>query len=40
MGKFKDFAKILAEEVFPVPLGPQNKYAWEIRLSSIAFFRA
>ena len=23
--QFKDFAKIRAEEVFPVPLGPQNK---------------
>ena len=25
--QFKDFAKILALDVFPVPLGPVNRYA-------------
>ena len=32
-------AKIFAIEVFPVPRGPQNKYACEIRLCSTAFFQ-
>ena len=25
--QFRDFARILAVEVFPTPLGPENKYA-------------
>ena len=35
--QFKDFAKILAQEVFPVPLGPAKRYAFAIRFNSIAF---
>ena len=31
-------AKIRAQEVFPTPLGPQNRYAWARRLLPIAFF--
>lgn len=32
------FANILAQVVFPIPLGPQNKYACAICLLLIAFF--
>ena len=32
-------AKILAQVVLPTPLGPQNKYEWEIFSWIIAFFR-
>ena len=38
--QFKDFAKIRAVEVFPVPLGPVKRYACEILFNSIAFFNA
>ena len=33
-----DLAKILAVDVFPVPLGPENKYAWAYFCSFIEFF--
>jgi hypothetical protein len=33
------FAKILATEVFPVPLGPAKRYACPIRPDFIAFFK-
>ena len=36
--QFTAFAKILAELVFPVPLGPQNRYACAKRSARIAFF--
>src|SRR6185295_10979259 len=32
-------AKILAQVVFPTPLGPQNKNAWASWLFLIAFFK-
>ena len=32
-------AKILAQVVFPTPLGPQNKYDWASWFDCIAFFR-
>ena len=32
-------AKILAQEVFPTPLGPQNKNDWASWLDFIAFFK-
>jgi len=30
--QFRLFARILAIEVFPTPLGPVNRKAWAIRL--------
>ena len=36
--QFKDFAKILALDVLPVPLGPENIYAGAIRLLIKACF--
>jgi len=37
--QFKDFAKIRAVEVFPMPRGPVNKYACAMRLDFMAFLR-
>ena len=33
------FAKILAAEVFPHPLEPENKYAWPTLFFAIEFVR-
>ena len=37
--QFKALAKRRAIEVFPVPLGPQKRYAWAIFLLTKAFFK-
>ena len=35
--QFSDFARRRAELVLPTPLGPENRYAWAILFSLIAF---
>src|SRR3989338_4311059 len=37
--QFRDLARIRAQDVFPMPRGPQNRYAWARRLVSTAFLR-
>ena len=38
--QFRAFARILAVDVFPVPRGPENRYAYATRLSRTAWRRA
>jgi hypothetical protein len=38
--QLSDLAKILAQEVLPIPRGPQNKKAWAMRPDSMDFLRS